>query len=190
MGEESGLFDCLIRSGNLKMMKNLLLTLAFICFVSAPTFTFSAPQSGKVTVAVGDVKTTPAAGVPVLVKAGQSVEVGSKVTTGPGARAVIVMTPRSAIRISENSEVLIAEVDQTAKPEIVLVDLKSGSLGALLKTTPDAPMDFKIKTPSGVAAARGTFFSVAVKDGKGYAQVKEGVVQIIPANEVAAAGAK
>lgn len=163
-------------------MKNLFLGLALLCVSWVPMPGFGAPQSGKVTVAVGDVKATPQAGVPVPVKAGQTVAVGSKVTTGPGARAVIVMTPRSAVRVSENSEVLIAEVDETAKPEKVLLDLKSGSLGALLKTTPNSPMDFKIKTPSGVAAARGTFFSVAVKDGKGFAQVKEGVVQILPAD--------
>ncbi|MEQ1838769.1 MAG: FecR family protein [Verrucomicrobiales bacterium] len=163
-------------------MKNLFLGFALICLSGAPMFSFGAPQSGKVTVAVGDVKTTPDAGVPLPVKAGQTVAVGSKITTGPGARAVVVMTPRSAIRISENSEVLIAEVDEAANPAKVLVDLKSGSLGALLKPAADSPMDFRIKTPSGVAAARGTFYSVAVKDGKGFAQVKEGVIQIIPNN--------
>jgi hypothetical protein len=41
-------------------------------------------------------------------------------------------------------------------------------------------MDFKIKTPSGVAAARGTFYSVVVEKGKGFVQTESGEVQIIP----------
>jgi hypothetical protein len=41
-------------------------------------------------------------------------------------------------------------------------------------------MDFKIKTPSGVAVANGAFYSVAVENGKGYVQTKEGEVVVTP----------
>lgn len=139
------------------------------------------PESGKVTVAVGDVQAVSkdgGAGTPV--KAGDKVAVGTTIKTGANSRAVVVITARSAIRISENSEVVIETVDETAKPNQVLIDLKDGSLGALLKPNAAGELDFKVRTPSGVAAARGTFYAVAVKDGKGYAQVKEGRVEIIP----------
>lgn len=141
----------------------------------------SAPQSGSVTVAVGDVKFIPAGGGdPVAIKAGDKVSVGGTVKTGAASRAVIVITPRSAIRIAEKSEVVIAEVTENTKPKKVMIDLKSGSLSALLKPTGPGEMDFNIRTPSGIAAARGTFFAVVVENGKGYAQVKEGKVEIIP----------
>lgn len=146
------------------------------------------PKSGTVTVAVGDVKVTPpgAAGQPL--QAGDTVAVGSKVTTGPQSRAVIVMTTQSAIRVAENSEVTIEAIDEAAAQPKVRLDLKSGSLGALLKPGADKPMDFQIKTPSGIAAARGTYFAVVVENGKGYAQVKEGKVEIIPAGQQGAGG--
>lgn len=142
----------------------------------------AAPQSGKVTVSVGDVKVTPPGGAAQALAAGAVVATGSTVTTGAGARAVIVMTPRSAIRVGENSTVVIEEVVETATPPKVTLDLKDGSLGALLKPGAGAEMDFKIKTPSGIAAARGTYYAVVVENGKGFAQVKEGKVEIIPAN--------
>ena len=137
----------------------------------------AAPESGRVTVAVGTVTVvTKAGGAPVAVEKGDRVSVGATIITGAGSRAVVVITPRSAIRISENSEVVITTIDETASPSDVMIDLKEGSLGALLKPNAASELDFKVRTPSGVAAARGTFFSVAVKDGKGFTQVKEGRV--------------
>jgi hypothetical protein len=141
----------------------------------------AAPESGKVTVAVGDVKgITEPGGAAVAIQRGDTVAVGTTILTGPESRAVVVITPRSAIRIAENSEVVIETVDETASPADVTINLKEGSLGALLKPNAATELDFKVRTPSGVAAARGTFYSVAVKDGKGYAQVKEGRLEIIP----------
>ena len=140
----------------------------------------AAPESGNVTVAVGDVTFTDKDGNSVAVKAGDKVAVGGTVKTGAGARAVVVITPRSAIRVAENSEVVIEEVTETSTPKRVMLDLKSGSRGALLKPNAAGEMDFKIRTPSGIAAARGTFYAVVVENGKGFAQVKEGRVEIIP----------
>lgn len=161
-------------------------------FLTLVTLVFSAmtalaePESGKVTVSVGDVLVIAKAGdAPVAVKPGDKVAVGSTIKTGAGARAVVVITPRSAIRIAENSEVLLEVVDETVLPKKVTVDLKDGSLSALLKPNAAGELDFQVRTPSGVAAARGTFFSVAVKDGKGFAQVKEGRVDVIPAAQEA-----
>ena len=145
------------------------------------TVALAEPESGKVTVAVGDVQSVPKdGGAGAAVNVGDKVAVGTTIKTGADSRAVVVITARSAIRISENSEVVIETVDEAATPDNVLIDLKSGSLGALLKPNAAGELDFKVRTPSGVAAARGTFYSVAVKDGKGYAQVKEGRVEIVP----------
>ncbi len=140
-----------------------------------------APKSGTVTVAVGDVKVTPpGADAAQALNVDDTVLVGSTITTGANSRAVIVLSQQAAIRVSENSELVVTEVKESDTEPKVLVDLKTGSLGALVKPKVTAAMDFQIKTPSGIAAARGTFFSVVVENGKGYAQVKEGKVELIP----------
>ena len=159
-------------------IKSALLTAAVTIF--SALLLQAEPETGNVTVAVGEVQLIAEDGAASPLKKGDKIAVGSTVKTGAGARAVIVITPRSAIRISENSEVIIENVNQDAQPIDVTINLKDGSLGALLKPNAAGELDFKVRTPSGVAAARGTFYAVVVKDGKGYAQVKEGRVEIIP----------
>jgi hypothetical protein len=168
------------------MKKLLLLLFSILVAFHFPSYLRAEPESGKVTVAVGDVQVIAKAGdAPVAVKSGDKIAVGSTIKTGAGSRAVVVITPRSAIRIAESSVVVIEVVDETVLPKKVTVDLKDGSLSALLKPNAAGELDFQVRTPSGVAAARGTFFSVAVKDGKGFAQVKEGRVDVIPAAQEA-----
>ena len=139
------------------------------------------PRPGRVTVAVGDVKETPPGGGAARnLAVGDVVQAGSTIRTGDNSRAVITMTVQSAIRVGPNSETIVQELVTAADAPKVLLDLKSGSMGALINPEAKGKVDFKIKTPSGVAAARGTFFSVAVEDGRGYIQTKTGNVNIIP----------
>ena len=154
---------------------------ALACLTWPGSNTRAEPQSGRVTVAVGQVSVVPPGEAQAqLLAAGDVVAVGSTVRTGEGARAIIVMTPRSAIRVAENSELVIETVAAEANPPKVTVDLKDGSLGAMLKPEDNERIDFQIRTPSGIAAARGTFFAVVVEDGVGFAQVKEGRVELTP----------
>lgn len=139
------------------------------------------PRPGRVTVAVGDVKELPPGGAAERKLAvGDEVRVGSTIRTGENARAVITMTTQSAVRVGPNSQAVVQELVSAADAPKVLLDLKAGSLGALINPDAKEKVDFKIKTPSGVAAARGTFFSVAVEEGRGYIQTKSGMVNIIP----------
>lgn len=142
-----------------------------------------AADSGVVSIAVGTVTMIPAGGgAEVPLKAGDAVPVGATVKTGAGSRAVIKTTKQSAVRIAENSQAVMMElVDSEATPK-VLIDLKSGSLGALIQPQAQGAMDFKVKTPTGIAAARGTMYAVAVEDGKGFVKVEHGKVDVIPAN--------
>ena len=165
---------------NMKIANSISIRVLLLVFLPY-CFLLAEPESGKVTVAVGEVTVVASEGAaPVALQSGDKVKVGAIIKTGAGARAVVVMTSRSAIRISENSTVVIEMVDETVLPKKVTVDLKDGSVSALLKPNSAGELDFQVRTPSGVAAARGTFYSVVVKDGKGYAQVKEGRVEVIP----------
>lgn len=138
------------------------------------------PQTGKVTVVVGTVTVTPPGQPALPLKVGEIVAVGSVIKTGADSRATVTMTTSSAVRIGPNSETVVAEIVESKDAPKVLLDLKSGTIGALVKPEVKGKMDFKIKTPSGIAAARGTFYSVAVENGIGYVQTKEGEVVIIP----------
>ena len=158
------------------------LSLTAVSFLSS-TVVQAEPESGDVTVAVGDVRFIAEDGTATPLKKGDKVAVGGMVKTGGQSRAVIVITPRSAIRVSENSEVVIETINENSKPVDVMINLKDGSLGALIKPNAAGELDFKVRTPSGVAAARGTFYAVVVREGKGYTQVKEGQVEITPADE-------
>lgn len=140
-------------------------------------------SNGTVSVAVGKVTLIPmGGGAETPLKVGDAVPVGSTVKTGPASRAVVKTTKQSAIRIAENSQAVFVElVDSDTTPK-VLVDLQSGSLGALIQPQAQSTMDFKVKTPSGIAAARGTMFAVAVEDGKGFVKVEHGKVDVTPVN--------
>ena len=140
-------------------------------------------NDGVVSISVGNVTLIPAGGgVEKPLKVGDAVPVGSVVKTGPASRTVIKTTKQSAVRIAENSQAVFTSlVDSDAAPK-VLIDLKAGSLGALIQPQAQAVMDFKIKTPTGIAAARGTMYAVSVEDGKGFVKVEHGKVDVTPLN--------
>jgi hypothetical protein len=84
------------------------------------------PKSGTVTVSVGDVKAKPAGGGAVnVLQVDDTVSVGDTVTTGANSRTVIVMTSQSAVRISENSEAVIEEIQESDTAPKVLVNLRA-----------------------------------------------------------------
>ena len=144
---------------------------------------FAAESGGVVSIAVGTVTMIPAnGGAEQPLKVGDAVPVGATVKTGASSRAVIKTTKQSAVRIAENSQALMLELVESDVTPKVLIDLKSGSLGALIQPQAQGAMDFKVKTPTGIAAARGTMYAVAVEDGKGYVKVEHGKVDVIPLN--------
>lgn len=116
----------------------------------------------------------------VKLRSGDVVPTGATIITKGNGGAVIPLTSGSAIRVSEKSEVEIATVEESETSPKVKVKLRSGSLGALIREK-DKEMDFKIETPHGIAAARGTFFAVSVDGDKTTAAVREGKIDVVPA---------
>ena len=125
-----------------------------------------------------------------ILKEGDIVAVGSTLKTGENSNATVTMTTTSAIRLGPNSEAVVAEIVESKEAPKVLLDLKNGTVGALVKPETSGKMDFKIKTPSGTAVAKGAFYSVSVENGKGYVQTKDGEVVIVPLESAATAPAK
>ena len=148
------------------------------------------PQSGKVSIVAGTVTETPPGAAARPLKEGDIVAVGSTLKTGENSNATVTMTTTSAIRLGPNSEAVVAEIIESKEAPKVLLDLKNGTVGALVKPETSGKMDFQIKTPSGTAVAKGAFYSVSVENGKGYVQTKDGEVVIVPLESAATAPAK
>ena len=110
--------------------------------------------------------------------AGAEIPVGSRIRTGGDGTAVVIVVSGAAMQISENSDVTIASMSSTPEKRKALVTLKSGTVSALIDPTRSKQTDFKIQTPQGVAAARGTFYGVTVKNGKTFVGVKKGKVGV------------
>jgi hypothetical protein len=113
---------------------------------------------------------------------GQKVPIGSTIRTGDDGVAVLVTTPGSAIQLGSNSILKVNGLafaksgsgDITQRQAIL--QLTSGVVSALIDHDTPKVTDFKIQTPQGAAAARGTFYAVLVFNGKTYIGVKEGKV--------------
>lgn len=103
---------------------------------------------------------------------------GSKVRTGADGTALIAIVSGAAIKVAENTEITVQSMASDAEKRRALVSLKGGTLSALIDPKRSKETDFKIQTPQGVAAARGTFYAVTVQDGKTYVGVKEGKVGV------------
>jgi hypothetical protein len=109
---------------------------------------------------------------------GTEIPIGSRVRTGSDGTAVIIVVSGAAMQISENSDVTIEAMSSDAAKRKALVSLKSGTVSALIDPKRSKQTDFKIQTPQGVAAARGTFYGVTVQKGKTFVGVKKGKVGV------------
>jgi len=114
----------------------------------------------------------------VPLTAGAEIPIGSRIQTGRDGTAVVVVVSGAAMQISENSDVTIASMSSSPEKRKALVSLKSGTVSALIDPKRSKQTDFKIQTPQGVAAARGTFYGVTVRNGKTFVGVKKGKVGV------------
>ena len=114
----------------------------------------------------------------VPLTAGLEIPTGSRIRSGKDGTAVVIVVSGAAMQISENSEVTIDSMSSDTAKRKALVSLKSGTVSALIDPKRSKQTDFKIQTPQGVAAARGTFYGVTVKKGKTYVGVKKGKVGV------------
>ena len=118
------------------------------------------------------------------VERGQALPIGSTVRTGDDGTATLVTTPGSAIKVGNNSLLKINDLAFSTSGGAVTerkarLQLTSGVVSAMIDPSTPKITDFKIQTPQGVAAARGTFYAVIVKHGKSYVLVDHGKVGVL-----------
>ena len=151
----------------------LLLPSAFLS--AAPVTATAKTVSGKVEWSAGG------GGKYESLSSGQSLGMGSTIRTGSDGVAIVATVPGAAVRVGPGSVIVLNELDFAKSGEKItnrkaVLDLKSGTVSALIEHNAPETTSFIIKTPQGIAAARGTFFAVSVADGQAHVAVKEGKV--------------
>jgi hypothetical protein len=121
-------------------------------------------------------------------KPGQVLPIGSTVRTDDDGSAVLQTTPGSAIKLGPGSALRIndlafAQSHGNVTERKARLQLTSGAVSAMIDPGTPKITDFKIQTPQGVAAARGTFYAVTIAHGHTYVSVNRGKVGVLAAQE-------
>lgn len=133
--------------------------------------------NGAATVTMPDGSTTALA-------PGMKVPQGATIKTGADGDVYLESHAGYVTAIKKDSELSIDELSVTSNggkvtEEKTLLNLKSGDMVALLDPKKKAVNNYQVRTPKGVAAARGTVFTVSYRGGNYTLAVVRGQIQII-----------
>ncbi len=143
-----------------------------------------AANEARVSSVSGDVKyQLPSSNQFLPLKVNQKLPPGTTIKAGANSNAIIVTVPGAALNVAENTTVTLSELEfnpntTEGSQRKTLVDLKSGTVSALIDKNISSKTDFRIKTPQGTASARGTFYGVTYDGKQTYVAVKEGKVGV------------
>lgn len=160
-----------------------MVTLGLLLALAVPSSAKSpAPPAASLAFAAGPVTVESKAGSHTG-KKGEPLADGDAVATGPGATALVALADGSRIKLKETSRVVLTLPRAKAPATSILLTLG----GVFAKVTKRAAgSEFRVRTPTAVAAVRGTRFFTAygreVKNAKGardlWVCVDEGVVDV------------
>ncbi len=166
-------------------LRKLILSLTVALGLAAPALAQSTATEATVARVTGTVTATLADGSTVAVTEGTKLPQGATITTGDKSEAFLVSHGDTTSVITANSVVEIAELSTTSAggkvtEQKATLDLKSGNLVAKLNPNKKSVNNYSVRTPKGVAAARGTVFTVSYKGGNYTIAVVNGQVTVIP----------
>lgn len=171
-----------------KIMKNLKLV---VMVMAAALVAASQLQAAPVQAKVASIKGTaevmkPGSTVYKALKVDQVVSVGSTIKTGKDSELVLEPMPSIKVTISENTEIQIVELDFAKSGDLVtkrkaVLDLKEGKAFSELEKLDPKTTDYQLKMPQGVAAARGTKFTVSISGGVATVSCQEGSITMTDA---------
>ncbi|HTJ78230.1 MAG TPA: FecR family protein [Rariglobus sp.] len=100
---------------------------------------------------------------------GESVIIGTRISTGADGRVVLTPMPGVKSMIAPNTIVVLESASDshpsaTEVKHQATLDLKVGAVVSDLQKQPGATFDYSIRTPRGLAGARGTTFTVGLND--------------------------
>ena len=172
--------------------RKLLLTLAVLTGLASAAFAQTQAAAATVARFSGNVIAVLPDGSSVAVTQGMQLPQGATITTGDKSDAYLVTHGDTTSVVTSNSEVQVAESSVTTEggqvtKQTTTLDLKSGNLVAKLNPAKKSVNNYNVRTPKGVAAARGTIFTVSYKGGNYTIAVVNGVVTVTPPGVVAGA---
>ncbi|MCX6939051.1 MAG: FecR domain-containing protein [Verrucomicrobia bacterium] len=140
-----------------------LLLASCLCFLTAPA------QTVRVLTVSGEATIQPADGSPARpIVVGDTVTLGTRIVTAANGRVVITPFPGIKSIIAPSSNVTIEKISETKATgsnvalQQAVLNLKSGAVVSDLEKQEGIAYDYAIRTPRGVAGARGTTYTVAV----------------------------
>jgi hypothetical protein len=150
-----------------KLIVSLLLT--FVGMVSTALADTTQKQATVASV-TGNATVTMPDGTTAVLAAGMKVPQGATINTGADGDVLLESHAGYVTSIKKNSIVLVEEISVTANngkvvKENTTLDLKGGNLVAMLDPKKKAVNNYQVRTPKGVAAARGTVFTITVQYG-------------------------
>lgn len=111
--------------------------------------------------------------------AGGTVQPADTIRTGAGSAALLAMADGTELAVGEEAELTLLDFIGQAAGSIGKFTLEVTSGAVRFATGSLAKPAYTIRTPSAVAAVRGTIFSMYVTDaGETYIAVEEGIVEI------------
>ena len=167
-------------------IRKLVLLFAGLLGLAATAFAQTVNTEATVARVTGAVTVTlPNGGATVPLLAGMKVAQGSTIKTGADGDVYLESHAGYVTAIKKDSTVLMEEISVTTMngkvtEEKTLLDLKNGNLVAKLDPTKKAVNNYQVRTPKGVAAARGTVFTVQYRGGTYTIAVVNGVVSVTP----------
>ncbi len=134
---------------------------------------------GKITLPLGKVEVL-AAGAEEWVRAmpNRPVKVNDQIKTGPKSRCEISLTGGGKIRIGENSELVLTEANIKPMEKEFNATLKSGNAWISAKAAFGEKKNVSVRTPTAVAAIRGTVYRTEAGEEESSVLVYEGKVDV------------
>jgi hypothetical protein len=164
--------------------RKLILTLASFVFALTSAIAQTVKTQATVSRVTGTATVTLADGSTIPLTTGMKVPQGATITTGTDGDVYLETHTGYVSTIKADSVVTVAEVSVVSengavKEERTMLDLKSGNVVALLDPKKKAINNYQVRTPKGVAAARGTTFVIQYNGTTVTVAVVNGVVSML-----------
>ena len=139
----------------------------------------AATEFGKITLPLGIVEVQSAGGTDwARAKVRHPVFAGDKVRTKSKSRAEITLNGGGKVRIAENSELELTEASVTPMKKNFNANLKKGKVWVAAQAAFGEKKNIAVRTPTAVAAIRGTKYRANAGDKESQVLVYEGKVDI------------
>ncbi len=163
--------------------KTIILLAGFLFCIQA----VGAADFGKITLPLGNVEVL-TAGAAEWNRAmpNQALKVNDQIRTGEKSRCEISLTGGGKIRIGENSELVLTEANVKPMEKEFNATLKSGNAWVSAKAAFGEKKNVSVRTPTAVAAIRGTVYRTQAGEEESSVLVYEGKVDVNQPQNVAA----